>query len=624
LCRIAALTLAAPFLRAQSPPNFTATDLGILPGFAVSQATGINSSGVVIGYSSNSGFQFYGNEANGSSQAWTYSNGALTPLASNGQNATIPLGINASGQIVGVTGPAVPANTNNPPPRAMFSSFFYQNGAYNTPAAFPKFAVPAAINDAGQVPIWLNPGEINQNVALWSGGSQTPLPVPNGATTSFAFGINGSGQVAGGTALGLQSGHTDLAEIWANGAYKTLTVPSNVIQAFAVGVNDSGLAAGGGYTGVGYEVLLFASGGATDLGGLPGMSYNFPTGINNSGWIVGYSLGNEPSTFGSNSYLVALPGFLVPAPQTARAILSLNGSLYDLNSLVSNNSGWDFEYAYAINDAGQIVGAGFHNGVQTGFLLTPQASPPVPSISGVVSASAFGGFPSVAPGSWVEIYGTNLAPDTQGWTGADFTGNNAPTSLGGVSVSIGGQAAFVDYISATQVNAQLPSNIATGGMLELTLTNGATASAPHNIMVNATQPGLLAPGSFKIGGNQYVVALHSDGSYVIPAGAIAGVNSSPAQPGETVTMYGVGFGPVTKGFSAGEIVTADNQLALPFQLLFGQTPAQLPYYGLAPSFVGLYQFDVVVPAVADNDLVPLTFNLDATAGMQTLYTAVHQ
>jgi uncharacterized protein (TIGR03437 family) len=254
---------------------------------------------------------------------------------------------------------------------------------------------------------------------------------------------------------------------------------------------------------------------------------------------------------------------------------------------------------------------------------TGTPGPPAPTINAVVSASAFGGFPSVAPGSWVEIYGTNLAPDTREWAGSDFNGNNAPTSLDGVEVTIGGQNAFIDYISSGQVNAQLPSNIATGGMLELTLTNGTT-SEPVNIMVNATQAGLLAPGSFKIGANQYVVAILPDGTYVLPTGAIAGVNSRPAQPGETVTMYGIGFGSVTPDFPAGQIVTADNKLSLPLQLTFGQTPAQLSYYGLAPSFVGLYQFDVVVPSVPDNDLVPLTFNLGGTGGAQTLYTAVQQ
>jgi uncharacterized protein (TIGR03437 family) len=247
-----------------------------------------------------------------------------------------------------------------------------------------------------------------------------------------------------------------------------------------------------------------------------------------------------------------------------------------------------------------------------------------PTISGAVSASAFGGFSSVAPGSWVEIYGSNLAPATQGWTGADFTGNNAPTMLNGVSVSIGGQAAFVDYISATQVNAQLPSNIATGGPLQLTVTNGTDTSAPVNITVNPTEPGLLAPVSFKIGGNQYVVAQHSNGSYVLPVGAISGVTSSPAKPGEIIVIYGVGFGAVTPNIPAGEIVTESNQLSAPLQILFGKTPAQLPYFGLAPSFVGLYQFNVTVPAVTDNDLEPLTFNLSGAAGTQTLFTAVQQ
>jgi len=253
--------------------------------------------------------------------------------------------------------------------------------------------------------------------------------------------------------------------------------------------------------------------------------------------------------------------------------------------------------------------------------------PATPSISGVVSASAFGGFPSVAPGSWVEIYGSNLAPDTREWGTADFTGPNgddAPTTLDGVVVTIGGQKAFIDYISSGQVNAQLPSNIATGGMLQLTLANGDATSAPVNLMVNPTEPGLLAPASFQIGGHQYVVAILPDGTYVLPTGAIAGVNSRPAKPGETVTMYGVGFGPVTPSFLAGVIVTAQNSLSASFQMKFGQTQATVPYYGLAPGFVGLDQFDVVVPAVPDNPLVPLTFSLGGAPGIQTLYIAVHQ
>jgi uncharacterized protein (TIGR03437 family) len=246
-----------------------------------------------------------------------------------------------------------------------------------------------------------------------------------------------------------------------------------------------------------------------------------------------------------------------------------------------------------------------------------------PAIAGVVSASAFGGFSSVAPGSWVEIYGTNLASQTRQWAGSDFDGNNAPTMLDGVQVVIGGQKAFVDFISSGQVNAQLPSNVGVGPM-QITLTNGTVTSAPFNITVNTTQPGLLAPPSFKIGGNQYVVAQFSDLTYVLPAGSIAGVASRPAKPGETIVIYGVGFGPVIPNIPAGQIVTQTNRLSMPLQILFGQTPAQSSYFGLAPNYVGLYQFNVVVPAVANNDLVPLTFSLGGVAGTQTLYIAVRQ
>lgn len=246
-----------------------------------------------------------------------------------------------------------------------------------------------------------------------------------------------------------------------------------------------------------------------------------------------------------------------------------------------------------------------------------------PAIVGVISASAFGGFSIVAPGSWIEIYGTNLAPDTRGWATSDFTnGDNAPTSLDGVSVSIGGQAAVVDYISPTQVNAQVPSENISPGTLPLTVTNGSATSAPINLMVNGAEPGLLAPASFNVNGTQYVVAQHADGTYVLPGPATT--NSSPAQPGETIVIYGIGFGPVAPNIPAGEIVTIPNQLAGSLQIFFGTMATALPYFGLSPGLVGLYQFNVVVPPIADSDMVPLTFDLNSTPGTQVLFTAVQQ
>ena len=257
----------------------------------------------------------------------------------------------------------------------------------------------------------------------------------------------------------------------------------------------------------------------------------------------------------------------------------------------------------------------------TAACLSAQGPPSITS-GGVVSASSFGQLKSVAPGSWIEIYGSNLSANSRSWAGADFSGVNAPTSLDGTKVTVGGQAAFIDYISPGQVNAQVPSNIGTGPQ-SIVATTPAGSSAPYTITVNSVQPGLLAPSSFSIAGKQNIVALFSDGTtFVLPPATISGVASRRAQPGDVITLYGIGFGAVTPSIPAGQIVQQNNTLALPFQILFGPTPAAFLYDGLAPSAVGLYQFNVTVPNVTSSDAVPVTFTVGGVAQTQTLYIAV--
>lgn len=242
----------------------------------------------------------------------------------------------------------------------------------------------------------------------------------------------------------------------------------------------------------------------------------------------------------------------------------------------------------------------------------------LPQIAAVVSASAYGQFKSIAPGTWIEIYGSNLASTSRPWASTDFIGINAPTMLDQTSVMIGGQVAFVEYINSGQVNVQVPSNVGSGPQ-NVTVATPAGTSLPYSINVNAAQPGLLAPPSFNVGGTQYVTALFPDGvTYVLPPNAIPGVASKRAAPGDTITMYGIGFGPVTPSIPAGQVVQSLNALALPFHLFFGNAEATLPYAGLAPQAVGLYQFNVVVPDVSPADSVPVTFTLGGTPGAQTL------
>jgi uncharacterized protein (TIGR03437 family) len=301
---------------------------------------------------------------------------------------------------------------------------------------------------------------------------------------------------------------------------------------------------------------------------------------------------------------------------------------YSYDGILATDSTLNQPTSLAIDGSGNIyIADSSNNRIRK---LTPQSTSPVqpPSVSGIASASAFGDFGAAAPGSWIEIYGSNLASVQRSWTSADFSGNNAPTSLSGTSVTVGGTPAYVDFVSGYQVNVQIPGGVGNGPQPVVVKTATGSSTAVH-LVINSTEPGLLATSSFIVNNRQYVQALFANSStYVLPPGTISGVTSQRPQPGQTITLYGVGFGPVTSGnnnaasVEAGQIVQQTNTLAGQLAVYFAGIPAQVTYAGLAPGSVGLYQINVMVPNITVSDIVPLTFTLNGVPGTQTLYTVV--
>ena len=575
--RLTAVALfAACCLRAQTPPQFTATDVGVLPGFTVSQATAISSTGVVTGYSSTPGFQLLGSEANGSSQGWTFANGVLKPLPPTGQTGTIPMGINASGQIVGVT--STSAGGINP--------FLYQNGTYSQPAGFPTFSFPVAINDAGQAPVLIDATSTGENVELWNNGPANMLPFPAGGTFAIAYGISGNGQVAGTVALGLSAGHIDQPAVWNNGKYTTFPLLSGVKQELAFGVNNSGQA-------VGFindpntqkaELALYANGTTTNLGIFNGLTYNEGRAINNSGWVIGFASNNLGPALGSNVIgLSDQAGFYVVTPGSGRSFLWINGTFYDLLSLVANSTGWELDFAYAINDAGQIVGTGFHNGVQTGFLLTPVKHQPL-----MVSSSANGNAPAVAPGSLASAYGTDLATGSPGSTSLPL-----PASFGGTSVSIVDSSgattlAPLVYVIPSQVNFEVPATVATGAA-QVTVTSGDGTQSTTSVQIATVAPGVF---ELNTGGlaAAYVILYHADGTQTVEqvytvngAGAVVAAPVSLGSSTDTPYLFLFGTGFEAAGTSG-------------VKVSIGGTNFPIQYAGAQGGYAGLDQVNIPLPA----------------------------
>lgn len=258
-----------------------------------------------------------------------------------------------------------------------------------------------------------------------------------------------------------------------------------------------------------------------------------------------------------------------------------------------------------------------------------------PAISFVDSASAYGGYPYFASGSWLEIKGTNLADPTDPrlfasvypgqWTASDFNGLNAPTALDGISASINGKPAYIWYLSPGQINVQAPEDSALGNVA-ITVTNCKATSAPLMFAKHALAPGLLAPSSFAANGTQYAVATFaSDGAYVLNTsqGASLGVNSRPAKPGDLIIAYGIGFGDVTPPILPGVMAEAVNQLNNPVTLSFGSTSATLTYAGLAGNFVGLYEFYITVPQGLANGDYQINITQGGASVPQTVSLTVH-
>jgi trimeric autotransporter adhesin len=253
--------------------------------------------------------------------------------------------------------------------------------------------------------------------------------------------------------------------------------------------------------------------------------------------------------------------------------------------------------------------------------LPPGCTASTPVITSVASAGDFGGSATFASGSWLEIKGSNLSTTSRQWAGSDFTGSNAPTNLDGVSASINGHNGYTLYVSPTQINVQAPSD-ATVGPIAVTVTNCAGASHPVTAQKAVLAPGMLAPSSFNIGGKQYLVGVLGDGSYVGNPNLIPGAAFRPAAPGDTITAYGIGFGDVTPATPPGVVVAQSNNLSN-FLLSFGTTSANVAYAGLAPGYVGLYQFNFTVPDVPDNDYL-MDIRVGGQKISQTLYLTVHR
>jgi len=188
----------------------------------------------------------------------------------------------------------------------------------------------------------------------------------------------------------------------------------------------------------------------------------------------------------------------------------------------------------------------------------------------------------------VEIKGANLAPagDIRTWQSSDFVGGKMPIALDGVSVTVNGKAAFVYYISPTQINILTPPDALTGNV-QVVVTAGSSVSAAYQAQAAPTSPSF-----FVINGGPYVVAQHAANYSLVGPVSLYPGQTTPAKPGETIVLYANGFGPTTQAVVSGSATQSGN-LSPPPIVTIGGIQASVQYAALISP--GLFQLNVVVP-----------------------------
>ena len=269
------------------------------------------------------------------------------------------------------------------------------------------------------------------------------------------------------------------------------------------------------------------------------------------------------------------------------------GNSYSLNWNVTANA-FQPKYAGQLN----VTAWPYGDAVYSVFSFS-SASPAVTRVLNAERRTA-----TIAPNTWTQINGSDLAPDTRTWQGSDFVNNQMPTQLDGANVTVNGEKAFVYYISPVQIDILTPPDLAAGPVQVVVTNQGAQSSA---FTATAEQ---YSTSFFVFNGGPYVVATHADGAMIGPTSLYPGL-TTPAAPGETIILYANGFGPVTPPVVSGSEAQSGTLPSLP-EVRIGNDSAMVAFAGLISP--GLYQFNVVVPAgaAAGDNPITATFSGSST------------
>lgn len=231
---------------------------------------------------------------------------------------------------------------------------------------------------------------------------------------------------------------------------------------------------------------------------------------------------------------------------------------------------------------------------------------PVVNPNGVVNAASFakpslpGG--SIALGSIFSIFGNGLGPAVS----VQVSAFPLRTNLGGVSVKVTQGSTSVDvipiYVAAGQVNAIMPSTTPLG-LVSLQVTYNGQKSNPAPVRVANSSFGTFSAAG---GGSGPAIVFNFVSQTLQPINSL----TASAYPGQIVTLYGTGLGPV----SADNVAPPSATLPTPVEIWLGGkavAASEIQYSGRTSCCAGIDQLVFRIPPEAPlGCYVPLFIRTD--------------
>ncbi len=222
------------------------------------------------------------------------------------------------------------------------------------------------------------------------------------------------------------------------------------------------------------------------------------------------------------------------------------------------------------------------------YLNTTPSTAPIINPGGVVNAASSMNIPA-APGSLISIYGTDLSLPS-----ADLT--NTRLLVHGIPMPL-------LYASPGQLNAQVPWELSGQTKVSLGVSVAGVTGPAGALNVAPYSPGLF---QLDAAGHGAVLIATPGIVYAAPSGLFPG--SRPVNRGESIQIFGTGFGQVSNQPRSGE-ASPFNPLAESLvrpSVDLGGVAAEVTYSGLAPGLIGVYQINASVPAnVPTGDAIAL-------------------